>query len=486
MLQNQWFIADSAAPTSTVGGLGGRRRGLVDQVGLGFVLDHRLVDHDLADVLQRGQLVHGVQQDRLDDGAQAAGAGLALERLARDRGQGVGAELQFHAFHVEQLPELLADRVARLGQDLDQGGLVELLEGGDHRQAADELGDQAELDQVLGLDLGQDLADLELALGALELGAEADAAGVGAALLDDLVQAGERAADDEQDVAGVDLQELLLRVLAPALRRHAGHGALDQLEQRLLHAFAGHVAGDRRVLALARDLVDLVDVDDALLRLVDIIVALLQQLLDDVLDVLADVAGFGQRRGVGHGERHVQQARQGLGQERLARAGRPDQEDVGLGQFDVVVLLPALDPLVVVVHGHGERLLRALLADHVLVEDLEDLARLGQAAAGRLRLLLEFLADDVVAQLDAFIADEHARARDQLADLVLALPAERAVEDLAAVAGSALSVFGHSPVTCCRRGCGPRIALKWPGWSLPGGAPGPGRSGRIPVRPRRS
>src|SRR3546814_4715610 len=107
----------------------------------------------------------------------------------------------------------------------------------------------------------------DLALGALELGAEANPAGVGAALLDDLVEACERSADDEQDVAGVDLQELLLRMLAPALRRHAGHGALDQLEQRLLHALARHVAGDRRVLTLARDLVDLVDLDDALLRI---------------------------------------------------------------------------------------------------------------------------------------------------------------------------------------------------------------------------
>src|SRR5690606_1353950 len=35
-----------------------------------------------------------------------------------------------------------------------------------------------------------------------------------------------------------------------------------------------------------------------------------------------------------------------------------------------------------------------------------------------------------------------------------------AVEDLAAVAGSALTVFGHSPVTCCSRGCGPRIAQR--------------------------
>src|SRR5690606_13427126 len=113
---------------------------------------------------------------------------------------------------------------------------------------------------------------------------------------------------------------------------------------------------------------------------------------------------------------------------------------------DVVVLAAALDALVMVVDRDRERALGALLPDDVLVEHLEDLARLGQRTARRLRLLLELLADDVVAQLDAFVADEHARARDQLADLVLALPAERAVEDLGAVAGTALTVFGHAGI----------------------------------------
>jgi hypothetical protein len=40
--------------------------------------------------------------------------------------------------------------------------------------------------------------------------------------------------------------------------------------------------------------------------------------------------------------------------------------------------------------------------------------------------------DDVVAQVDALVADEHRRAGDQLLHLVLALAAERAVEKLLA------------------------------------------------------
>src|SRR3990172_3993512 len=135
----------------------------------------------------------------------------------------------------------------------------------------------------------------------LDPGAEADPLAAGPPL-DDALEAYEGAPAQEQDVRGVDLDELLLRVLAAALGRHRGGGALDDLEQRLLHALARHVARDRRVLALARDLVDLVDVDDAPLRTLDVVVRVLQQVQDDVLDVLAHVARLGQRGGVGDRE----------------------------------------------------------------------------------------------------------------------------------------------------------------------------------------
>jgi hypothetical protein len=182
--------------------------------------------------------------------------------------------------------------------------------------------------------------------------------------------------------------------------------ALDDLEQRLLHALARHVARDRRVLALARDLVDLVDVDDPALRALDVVVRGLEQVQDDVLDVLADVARLGERGGVGDRERHVEDARERLREQRLAGAGRAEQQDVRLLQLDVADEGLALDPAVVVVHGDREDLLRALLADHVLVERFLDLARLGHARRRRRRLVLPvLLGDDVVAELDALVAD---------------------------------------------------------------------------------
>jgi len=47
-------------------------------------------------------------------------------------------------------------------------------------------------------------------------------------------------------------------------------------------------------------------------------------------------------------------------------------------------------------------------------------------------LSVALLADDVVAKLDALVANEHRGAGDQLANFVLALAAERAVEKLLA------------------------------------------------------
>ena len=114
-------------------------------------------------------------------------------------------------------------------------------------------------------------------------------------------------------------REFLMRMLAAALRRNIGDGAFQDLQQRLLHAFARNIAGDGRVLVLAADLVDLIDIDDARLAALHVPIGVLQQPQDDVLDVLADIAGFGQRGGVDNREWNVQDARQRLRQQGFAR-----------------------------------------------------------------------------------------------------------------------------------------------------------------------
>src|SRR5262249_59942200 len=110
------------------------------------------------------------------------------------------------------------------------------------------------------------------------------------AALDLLVEADERAAADEQNVARVDLEEFLVGMLASTLRRDVGDGPFEDLQERLLNAFTRDVTRDRRVLVLAAYLVDFVDVDDALLALLDVAAGGLQELEDDVLDILAHIA----------------------------------------------------------------------------------------------------------------------------------------------------------------------------------------------------
>ncbi len=89
-----------------------------------------------------------------------------------------------------------------------------------------------------------------------------------------------------------------MRMLAPALRRHIAHRAFENLQQSLLHAFAGNVARDADVFRLAPDLVDLVDVDDTHFGAFHVVVGALQKAENDVLHIFADVAGLGDGRGV--------------------------------------------------------------------------------------------------------------------------------------------------------------------------------------------
>src|SRR5215210_6762410 len=167
-----------------------------------------LVDHALLDVALRGDVVHEVQHELLEDDAQAAGADVPLERLAGDGLERLVGELELDPFELQDGLVLPDQAVLRLVKDAHQRLLVELLERGDDRQPPDELRNQAVLDQIFGQDLLQELGGPLVAL-AFDVRAEPERFLVDAAL-DRLLEADERAAADEQDVGRVDLQELLV------------------------------------------------------------------------------------------------------------------------------------------------------------------------------------------------------------------------------------------------------------------------------------
>src|SRR5262249_54938242 len=103
---------------------------------------------------------------------------------------------------------------------------------------------------------------------------------------------------NRMSVVSIWMRSCCGRVRAPSGGVVGGDGrglALEDLEQGLLHALARDVARRRGHAALARDLVDLVDADDAARRALDVAAGVAVQGLDDRLHVLADVAGLGER-----------------------------------------------------------------------------------------------------------------------------------------------------------------------------------------------
>ena len=161
-------------------------------------------------------------------------------------------------------------------------------------------------------------------------------------------------------------------MLATALGRNIADGAFQDLEERLLDSLTGDVARDADILGLAPDLVDLVDVDDALLGLLDIEFGGLQQPKDDVLDIFAHVTGFRQGGGVHDAEGDIQHAGEGAGEESLPGSSRAEKKDVRFFYFDIGEFLGGegcvlVEALVVIVDGHGEDLLGLVLPDHIFV-----------------------------------------------------------------------------------------------------------------------
>ena len=113
----------------------------VDPQRTGLAFDHLGADHHLFDAAQARKLEHGVEKDALHDGAQAPGAGLALDRLLGNRAQRLLREAELDILHLEQaliLPDellkfgLIPEFVGRLPviatlEDLDEIALVKIL-----------------------------------------------------------------------------------------------------------------------------------------------------------------------------------------------------------------------------------------------------------------------------------------------------------------------------------------------------------------------
>ena len=158
------------------------------------------------------------------------------------------------------------------------------------------------------------------------------------------------------------------------LRRNIGHSTLQNFQQRLLNAFTGNIAGDGGVFAFAGDLIDLVNIDDAAFRQFHIEIRRLQKPQQDILDVIAHIAGFCQRSSVGNSERYLQYTGQRLGKQGFAAAGGTDHQNVAFLQLHILAAAKK-DTFVVVIHRHGQGNFGCFLSHHILIQHGLDLMR---------------------------------------------------------------------------------------------------------------
>src|SRR5450432_1190196 len=82
------------------------------------------------------------------------------------------------------------------------------------------------------------------------------------------------------------------------------------------------------------------------------------------------------------------------------------------------------------IDGDGETFLGFVLADYILVKKKFDLARLWQRRPTGNGLGLLIVRDDLVADVDALVADVNRRAGNELLHFVLRFPAKRTTQSI--------------------------------------------------------
>src|SRR5690554_1286431 len=93
-----------------------------------------------------------------------------------------------------------------------------------------------------------------------------------------------------------------------------------------------------------------------------------------------------------------------------------------------------------------------LLPDHIVIKNRADFLRRGNAITRLHQRGFVFLANDVHAEFNTFVADKDGRPSNQLPDLMLAFAAEGTVERVLGVAAAHLthknSLVTHGPFSC--------------------------------------
>ena len=229
-------------------------------------------------------------------------------------------------------------------------------------------------------------------------------------------------------------------MLAASLRRDIDDVALQEFQHCLLNTFSGNVTGDGRIVALACDLVDLVNKDYSPLSLGHIVVCLLKETCQDAFHIFAHITGLGEDSRIHDGERNAQHLCDSLGQEGLASTCGADKEDVRLLELDSVVRTVhkvVVDALVVIVDCYGEHLLGPILTYDILVQEglyvRGLLSVIDTPGISLCCLLAGDILEIVVGQFDTVAADEAVDTLEKVRNFTLRPSAEHAMPALGSV-----------------------------------------------------
>ena len=320
---------------------------------------------------------------------------------------------------------------------------AQVFQRGDDRQTADQLRDQAKFDQIVRDQILQCFA-LGDFLFAADFRAKTEGGRIGP-LFDNPFNPLKCAAADKEDITGIDLDHLLLRMFAAALGRYVGDRSFQNFQKCLLNTLTADVTGDRSVFGFTGDFVNFVNIDNTVFGSFYIKICRLQQTNQHIFDVIANIAGFGQCRCVCNRKRNIQDLRQSLCQQRLTDTSRSQKENIALLQFYILVLIGALmqNPLIMVINRDRQRNLGLILANNILVQHSFNLSWLEQCdvlissyrfipRVGN-RREKPLLRQHLITKRDTLVADICIPRMQHPADTVVPFPAKAAPNGILAV-----------------------------------------------------
>ena len=128
-----------------------------------------------------------------------------------NRVQSIVREGQFNTIEFEEFRVLADQRVLGLAENADERLPIQIVNRRHQGQSTNELGDQSELDQILGKRLGEEFTRPPVGP-TTDVGSKPDSP-IAHSPTNQIVKARKGSPDNEQDVGGVDLDEFLVGML---------------------------------------------------------------------------------------------------------------------------------------------------------------------------------------------------------------------------------------------------------------------------------